>query len=268
MARTIVKWRYGTAPDYSYVWLLSTDPPPAAEAVVVDRINEAAVSIKQDQGTNAHYSIRPIDFSVPASSTRYKDWIAPDFSQGIDILQINFHAADIESGDEIVAGKMMIGQVGQMAAAATTGATVVTVAAPTGVLRPTALGGVIDEGFYLSFGTDDVTDEGLNAGTQTELTEYEVKRIGNETEVGGGNSTVQITLLSGLLADISQGTAANLVVRFVHDSVQTTKGGVYRFGEETESGGNLPANRRIRMGFKNNSSTDAKEIRAELSVLY
>lgn len=266
MARTIVQWRYGTAPSYTYVWLLSTDPAPAQDATIVDRVESGSVEIKQDQGTNAHYGAIQIAFDVPANSTRYKDWTSPDLTLGVDILQVNFNTSELSTGDKIVAGKCMIGQIAQVAVAASTGATVVTLAAPSGLLRATALGGVIDEGFYLSFGTDNVTDETLNTGG-SELAEYRIKRIGTETPVGGGVSTCEITLLSALQADVAQGASANLVCRFVQEPIEIVAGGDYHFGEETEKGGNLPAGRRIRTGYQNTSGS-AVRVRGDLSYLY
>jgi hypothetical protein len=39
-------WRYGTSP-YTYVWLPSTDPSPAADAVIVDRMSEGELKLNQ-----------------------------------------------------------------------------------------------------------------------------------------------------------------------------------------------------------------------------
>lgn len=271
MDRKAVQYRYlkqgEVPPNFTYEWRLATDPAPTGtDVTIVDTVSEESVSIKQDQGTNAHYGAIQIAFDVPTSATRYKDWTAPDLTLGVDILQVNFSASELSTGDRIVAGKCMIGQIAQVAVAASTGATSITLAAPTGMLCPTALGGVIDEGFYFSFGTDNVTDETLNQGG-SELAEYRIKRIGNETEIGGGVSTCEITLLTALLADVAQGAAANLVCRFIQEPIEVVAGNNYSFGEETEKGGNLPAGRRIRTGYENNSGS-AVRVRGDLSYLY
>lgn len=264
MARTIYLWRYGTPPVEEWA-----EHSPAPGAVIVDSIVDSLVEVKQERKTPGHYHLKPIYFDVPVGKTRYKDLVIPDYTNGMDILSCQFPTEDMESGDEIVAGKFLIGPIGQLAAPAAQGDTVVTVASTLGVLKTTRLGGALDEGFLLSFGVDDALDTDLNAEppTKTELPMFEIKRLGTETPVGGGNATCQITLFTGLDQAKSAGDPVNLIVAFVKESIPIVKNGTISVGGETLTAANCPANKRLRVGFKNNGA-NAKNIRGFLGMLY
>lgn len=268
MSRRILQYRHGT-PPYSYVWLLDTEAPPAGDAVIVDSVNENLSEIKQERKTPGHYVLTPLVIVVPAGKTRFKDWVVPDYTNGMDVLSCKFPTSGLEDGDEIAAGKILIGVVGQLAADAAQGATSITVASVEGVLRTTLLGGALDEGFMLSFGTDDAADTDLNAEppTKTEKPTVEIKRLGTETPVGGGNAVCTLTLFTGLPDALTAGTPVNLIVAFVKDPVPISQNGVIDFGGETLTAANVPAGKRLRVGFKNNGAA-SKTIRAMMATLY
>lgn len=268
MGRRILQYRYGT-PPYSYVWLLDTEAPPAGDAVVVDSVDGNLIEIKQERKTTGHYVLTPLVISVPVGKTRYADWVVPDYTNGMDILSCKFPTNNLEDGDEIVAGKILLGKIGATAADAVAGDTTIKVASIEGVLRTTLLGGALDEGFMLSFGTDDATDDDLNAEppTKDEKPMVEIKRLGTEQKLGGGAAMVELTLFSGLPADVAAGTAVNLIVAFVKDPVPLSTNGVIDFGGETLTAANLPAGKRLRVGFMNKGTVD-KTIRAMMATLY
>jgi len=233
------------------------------------------VVIQQQRGSNGHYRILPLSFSVPAASARYKDFVVPDYTNGMDFMSFHVHCGDFDSGDEIVAGKLIAGKIGSVGVGAATGDVEVLIASTSGILQPTAEGGKIDEGYYLSFGSETSTDATVNADTSgdvsnpnSELREYEIKRIGAETPIGGGNSIVPITLFSPLAADISAGTAANLVIRVAQTAIPVVKGDILDVGMEYLQAGNVPPGRRLRVGFRNSSATEAKEFRGTFRMLY
>lgn len=277
MARTIHRWRYGTAPNYSYAWLLSTEAAPAADAVIVEKITEGTVEIRQERKTSGHYVAKPILIAdVPASGgVRYTDLIIPDYTNGLDLLSAHVDTSQFTTGDEIVCGKVIIGPIGQLAAPAAQNDTVITLASVLGVLRPTALGGALDEGFCLAIGTDTATAASINGGPPTgnflnpdqELKEYEIKRIAAEQDIGGGNATCQVTLFTGLAAGHSAGATVNLVCPFIKDYVQVTQGGMLNLGGETITAGNVPAGKTIRFGYRNNGGSQ-KTIRAMFGMMY
>lgn len=260
----IYQWRYGNPPVL--VW---AEESPDPDAVIVGSIDDNLMEIKQERKTPGHYVLTPLTFAIPAGKTRYKDWVVPDFTNGMDILSCKFPTNNLEDGDEIIAGKILLGAIGQVAADAAQGATQITVASNEGVLKTTLLGGALDEGFMLSFGTDDATDADLNAEppTKDEKPMVEIKRLGSETPVGGGNAVCTLTLFTGLPDDVPAGTAVNLIVAFVKAAVPISNDGVVDFGGETLTAANVPAGRRLRVGFKNNGAVD-KTIRALMATLY
>lgn len=268
MGRRILQYRYGTSP-YTYVWLLDTEAPPAGDAVIVDSVDGNLTEIKQERKTPGHYHLKPVVFDIPAGKTRYKDLVIPDYTNGMDVLSCQFPTDDLESGDEIVAGKFLIGTVGQLAAPAAQGDTVVTVASVLGVLKTTLLGGALDEGFMLSFGVDDALDTDLNAEppTKAELPTFEIKRLGSETPVGGGNAVCAVTLFTGLDGAKAAGTPVNLIVAFIKEPVPIVKNGILSIGSETLTAANCPANKTLRVGFKNNGAAQ-KTMRGFLGMLY
>lgn len=276
MARTILVWRYGAAPNYTFAKLFDYEAPPAADAVIVDKITEATQEIRQERKTPGHYGPMKVSFAVPAGKARYWDLVVPDFTNGIDPMGVHFYAGDVDSGDEIVAGKLLAGAVGTVIQDAAQDATVVKVRSQIGVLAPTLKGGVLDEGFYASFGTENSTADAINTADPTadfdnpapELKEYRIKRIATPTVVGGGYEDVDLTFLTGLAAPVTAGTSANLVVRFVPEILEVTKGQLYGLGLETLSAGNFPPNSRVRLGFRNVVGGASKTVRAVLAALY
>lgn len=272
--RGFICWRWGSPAQTR--WVPDDEPAPDPSAEPVNYRSLMEFSARQEDKSNGHYGAYPLCFDVPAGKTRYIDFPVPDYTRGLDLLQIHWPANDWEMGDLIVTGKLMAGQIGQLASDAAQGATVVTVASTLGVLKPTSLGGSLDEGFFLSFGDDIVTDANINAADPTinlinpspELPELEIKRLGVETDIGGGNGTCSITLFSGLPSAIAAGTPVNLVVRFIRGSLEIATGDVIDMGVETLKSGNLPGLRRGRFGAKNTSASTNKRVRARLSMMY
>lgn len=225
-------------------------------------------SLSQERNTPGHYRPVPITIAdVPAGETRFADYVVPDLTHGVDWSNVRVFTSELDTGDEIVAGKLLAGQIGVLAADAAQGATEVSVVAPSGVLMPTALGGVIDEGFFVSLGNEASTAEALNAGDSDELAEIEIKRIGQQQDVGGGNSLVQISLFTPIGEAAVAGTPVNLVVRVVTQPIVLVKGYPLDIGGTVLTAGNLPPNRRVRFGFKNNG-VGTKTVRSIFEVLY
>src|SRR3990167_10904087 len=97
---------------------------------------ETKTEIIQQRETAGHYCLLPLVIpNIPPGEARYKDYVVPDFTNGVDWLNYHFYAGDADSGDKIATGKLLLGQVGQLAAPAAQGSTQIVVAAPTGVLR-------------------------------------------------------------------------------------------------------------------------------------
>jgi len=274
--RALFQYRYLKAgdvlPNYSFEWRLAADGPPAGtEIAIVDQASETLTEIKQSRKTNGHYWPFGLEMDIPASKTRYKDFVIPDYTNGIDFMGAHFTTKGWGSNDEVVAGKLMVGQIGQLAAPAALGATQVLVATTAqGLLKPTLLGGAIDEGFNLSFGVDDVLDSDLNADpvVKPELPEFEIKRVGAEQDAGGGVYLCQMTLFTGLDAAKAAGLPVNLVVPFVKSPFKPGDGGRMGLGLETFVAGNCPPSRRVRFGVKNVNPATALELRAVLAFLY
>lgn len=274
--RALFQYRYlkagDVAPNYTLEWRLDTDATPAGtEIVIVDQVSEAVVEIKQQRKTNGHYWPIGLEMDIPANKTKYKDFVVPDYTNGLDFLGANFTTKGWGQNDEVVAGKLMIGQIGQLAAPAAGGATQVLVATTAeGLLKPTLLGGAIDEGFNLSFGVDDILDSDLNAEpvVKPELPEFEIKRVGAETSGGPGVYLCQVTLFTGLDGAKAAGAPVNLVVPFVKSPFKPGADGRMQLGLETFVAGNCPPNRRIRFGVKNADLATALELRAILAMMF
>ena len=242
--------------------------------------NEPNIVIKQERKTVGHYKMLPINLTVPAASTRYADRVVPDYTRGLDWLSSLFDGSGVvETGDEIVCGKLLVGQIAAVAADAAQDATTVVLAGPATVLKPTTDGGALDEGLFLSFGTENTTAAGINAAPPTatngrtfsnpdqELREYEIKRIGTPTPIGGGNVTVAITLFTGLAAAVTAGTAANLVSNAIPEPLMMSAGERLDIGGQAVTSGNMPSGSKIRVGFTNNGA-GSKTICGKLIVLY
>lgn len=248
--------------------------PNRAHCVPVVVRDEVKTRVQQSRGTSGHYKPLPVVFAVPSGKVRYKDVTVPGLSAGIDWMDLDFLAADVTSGDKIVMGKGFMGVVGQVAANAAQGATSVLVASTPGVLAPTSRGGVLDEGFFLSFGAESTTDSDLNTAADAadpgddrnpaaELPEYMVLRLSDQDE----NGVAQIQLAQPLADAITAGAFVNLIVRVVDEPVEITKGKHYHFGAQALEAGSLPAGAKLRFGFRNESDHD-ETVRAELHTLY
>jgi hypothetical protein len=239
----------------------------------VDLVKE--VILRQERLTPGHYTPKSLSFTIPPNEFRYKDIVIPDYTNGMDILSAMFDSSQVDTGDEICCGKVIIGKIGVLAAPASAGDSVVIVASTAGVLRSTLQDGALDEGFNLSFGVEASTDSAINSGPPTgnplnpdqELKEYEIKRIGAETDAGGGTYTCAVTLFSTLASSVAAGTDVNIVAPFIKEPIPITKNGMINLGGETLTAGNIPANKRIRFGYKNNGAAE-KTIRAVLGMLY
>jgi len=255
------------------------DNSPSISIVPVS-LKDGATYIKQERKTVGHYNLRPLKIEgIAAGATKYKDVVVPDLTRGWDWLNVHFNANDADSGDMLVAGKLLGGQIGSVAAPASSGATTIMVASQPGVLVSTEKGGAIDEGFYLSFGVEASTADAINAigggppgsGTldnpEGELREYQIKRIGAETPIGGGLVMVAITLFTPLAADVAPGTNANLVVRGIPEPIEVTKGDNVNVGGDAFTSGNLPAGTRVRFGYKNTGNA-SKTVRGVWTVFY
>jgi len=272
MARKLYRWRTGTDPNYTYTWAAD---PPATDAVAVDVVDESLQVIKQHDLSSARYQMVPVIFDIPALSTRYHDTTVPDYTTGWDIRYAEIPANALTTGDLLVTGKGMVGKIGAIAVPASIGATQVTVVSTFGVLRQHSLGGVVDEGVFLSFGTESSTAAAINAtdpsanliNPSPELPEYEVKRISAETDIGDGLGITTFTLFSALADDVAPNDDVNLVVRFIRDGIEITTGEFFTIGDEVLGSTNLPAGRIVRVGYKN-TSISAARVRGRLVVLY
>lgn len=282
MSQMLFRYRYlktgDTAPNYTYEWKLDSETPPA-DAVIVEAVGGESIEIKQERKTNGHYWPLPMVFDVPVAKARYKDLVVPDYTNGLDVLGAHFDAADSDSGDELACGKLIVGKVGALVGGGGAGSTTVTIRSTKGILAPTKLGGVLDEGFYLSFGAEASAADanGLIGGNEPtgdlvnpdqELKEYEIKRIGSPVDVSGVADDVAITLFSALTGTVAPGTDANLVVRFIKQVIPITKGNRYDLGLETFISGNMPANKRFRIGYRNAVGVLSKTIRTYIPALY
>ena len=268
---------YGTHPAGGLLAAHDDTPsPPVAQPVTVD--NDPGVVVQQQSKSNGHYRAVPLLLlGIAPGATQYSEIVVQDYPKGMDWHNAHFYAGDSDSGDVIAGAKMLVGKISVLAAAAASGDTVVVVAGPAGVLKTMALGGALDEGFYLSFGTEQSTAAVINAanppGTGTlsnpqgELTEYEIYSFGAQTPIGGGNVIVQITLLTALVADLTQGMDVNLVVRGIPEPIPITKGDTINIGGDVLTAGNMPAGSKLRYGYQNNGP-GVKNIRGVLTALY
>ena len=251
------------------------DPVPVVQPL------DSTVKVKQERATAGHYRPIPIVFAVPTAKVRYYDWIVPARTNGTDWLALLFNAGDVTSGDEIVMGKGFLGVIAQVAANASSGDTSITIAS-TANLSATLRGGYLDEGFFLSFGTEATTagptdgslipslnysadqpSPGNDNNPNAELPEYEIGTLRDQDASG----VTTIGLLTPLAANISAGTPVNLVVRVINDPIPVTKGADYNFGGHVLTAGALPGGTKIRFGFRNNSGAD-EMVRAVFETLY
>lgn len=229
------------------------------------------VYIRQQRKTNGHYLYQPICFDVAPNKATYFDYVVKDFTHGVDWLSTVLNCRDLDSGDKIVTAKAFGGTFGGLAAV---DGNVVTLASPTGyLLSPTAQGGILDEGYYLSFGEETSTVEELNEATITdyanpspEKKEYQIKRIGSAIIAGDGSGTVEVTLFS-TPSGITPGDAVNLVMRAVDEALEVTEGDVIDVGGQALTSGNIPGNKRLRFGYYNSTGV-TKRVRARLALLY
>lgn len=247
-----------------------------AEVVGLSRVPFNDVSIKQQRSTPGHYKLVPLVIAdIPVGQVRYNDYVVPDYTHGLDWLNAHFYAGEIDSGDQIATAKLIGPKIGGLAAQALTGATSVAVVSTPGVLVPTARGGALDEGFCLTFGTENSTAVAINSAPPSgsivnpdqELREYEIKRIGLETPVGGGLVAVTIELFEALATDYAAGLDVNLIVRAMSEPIPLTSGDSINIGGDVFESGNMPPNSRVRFGFKNNGASP-KTIRGMFTVLY
>ena len=277
MARKAIQYEFIDGGVTKKQWRVSADPVPTHDAGtnprIIDTLEESSIEIRQHAKSSNHFQVIPVEFTVGGNTTQYKDIITPDYTKGWDPLSISHYASLATTGDQVVTAKILIGKIGSVASAVTAGATEVTLASSKGILLPMILGGVLDEGFYLSFGVENSTDAELNAGItgdpvnpDEELKEYEIKRIGSEVDAGGGTFTNTITVF-GTLPAIAANLDANLVTRWVRSPISLISGQLIKWGSETLKGGNVPANKRTRFGYKNIGGT-VLTIRGSLSVLY
>jgi len=262
---------YGTHPAGGLIALHNNSPTP---------LDTQPVVVNQQAKSNGHYRVIPLSIlGIEPSATMYADYVVPDYPRGLDWHNAHLYCGDADSGDQIAVAKLLLGQVGSLAAPNNPGDTVVTVTGPASVLAPTASGGKLDEGFYLSFGVESSSATEINAvsggppGTGTpsnpegELTEYEIYSIGAQTPIGGGNVTVPVTLLVGLAAALTAGTNANLVIRALPDPLPITKGDTINIGGDVLTTGNLPTGSTVRHGYQNNGAA-VKNVRGFMTALY
>jgi hypothetical protein len=237
------------------------------------------VQVVQQQKTPGHYNMIPLVVGpIPAGETKYADYVVPNFTAGLDWHNAHFYAGEADSGDEIAAAKLILGQIASAAAPASQGDTTIVLVGYPQVLKPTSQGGAIDEGFYLSFGVENSSADSINTGDPTangrsianpngELAEYRIKRIGLPNPIGNGLVTVTIELLSALEENVAQNTNANLVIRGIPDPIPLTKGDTVNIGGDVLTAGNMPAGSILRYGYFNNGSSP-KTIRGIFTVLY
>jgi hypothetical protein len=225
--------------------------------------------IQQERNTVGHYRIIPLLLAaVPAGQTRYVDFVVPDYTRGLDWLSALFCGGDqVETGDLVCAGKLLFGQIAQVAVPATAGDTSILIVGPMGVLLDASDGGALSEGFYLSFGTEATTAAGLNAGPPSisgartwsnpdqELREYEIKRYSGQTLIGGGMCVVTVTLFTALEADVAADTSANLVSVAIPEPLTMVKGETLDVGGQSLVSGPMPPGARLRAGFRNNGAS-------------
>jgi len=215
---------------------------------------------------------------IGAGETKYADYVVPDLTFGLDWHNAHFYAGEADSGDQIAAAKLLVGKIAVVAAPAAEGATTIVLAGYPQVLKSASQGGAIDEGFYLSFGTEDSAAATINEGDPIandrtidnpngELVEYRVKRIGTQTPLGGGLVSVTIELMSALVADVAQNADANLVIRGLPVPLPVTKGDTVNIGGDVLTAGNMPAGAILRYGYQNNGASP-KTIRGIFTVLY
>lgn len=257
------------------------EQPNNSAPIPCNIVSDVSVAIKQERKTVGHYRPHPFTIEVPSDKVRYLDWTIPGYTNGIDWVGLIFNASDVSSGDEIVMGKGLMGKIGVLAANASIGATEIYVASSPGVLTTTARDGAIDEGFYLSIGTEnsvsgpftgadsgtlngeaDGIDHGEDINPNQELKEFEIIKFTDQDADG----VSKITLATSLAANITAGSDVNLVVRVISPEMPVTKGHVYNFGGACLRAGNLPGGSIIRVGYRNNSEAD-EVVRAYLETM-
>lgn len=263
MGKRLVKYRVGPPPDWTYIWLPDTDPAPANSDAIVDSMEENRPEIKHEVGSNGHYWVEGIAFDAagPAGTVTKKNiYTVPDFTRGVDLLGATLYGDLTKSGDRLIDGQVLIGQVA-VVIAADAGAKTVTLRSQIGVLKASAMGGKIDEGYYLAFGTETFAE--ANA-----LAEFMIKRIAAAVPVGDNvNEDVVITLDTFPGGAPTPGTPANLAVRFIRTPIELTGGEPIEIGKETFTGSPIPAGRVIRVAYERNQVTTVR-VRGHLSLLY
>jgi hypothetical protein len=270
---------YGTHPAGGLIAAHDNTPTPLPVQPVVVKAT-APVVVQQQQRSNGHYRILPlVILNIAAGMTKYNEIVVQDYPNGMDWHNAHFFTGDSDSGDQIATAKLLVGKIAVVGQPAAQGDTKVTLVGPAYVLNTTALGGALDEGFYLSFGTENsdlATINGVQGGPpgtgdlsnpEGELREYEIYTVGTPTPIGGGNVAVEITLFSALAAEVGQGVDANLVSRGVPEPLPLTKGDRIDIGGDVLSSGNMPAGSKLRFGYQNNGQA-TKSMRGHLTVLY
>jgi hypothetical protein len=252
MARRLLKYRIGPGPNWTYLWVDAADPIPANADAVIDIVEENASEIKHYAASNGHYRIEGVTFDVPAATiTRKNIYTVPDLTRGVDVMDGLLYPDPANDGDRLVGAKALIGQIAAVISA-NVGAKTVTLRSLIGILKPSSLGGKIDEGFHLSFGAETFSEI-------APLEDFMVKRIGAATPVGDGtNEDVTITLDTFPGVAPAPGAVCNLAVPFIGSPIEFKGGGGIDIGKETTTGRPLPAGRVIQVAYERVAATPGK----------
>jgi hypothetical protein len=263
MGRRIVKYRIGPGPDFTYLWLPDTEPAPAGANAIIDEQKDSSSEIRHHSGSNGHYWVEGIAFDAPGGAgtvTRKNIYVVPDLTRGVDLMGATLYGDLTKSGDRLLDGQVLIGQVAAVIAADAAAKTV-TLRGPIGILRSGSSGGRLDEGYYVSFGVETFVEA-------NQLAEYMVKRVGAPVPVGdNANEDVVLTLDAYPGSPPVPGTAANLAVRFIRSPIELTGGEPIEIGKETFTGSPIPGGRVIRVSYERNQA-GAVRVRGHLTVLY
>lgn len=225
-------------------------------------MSKGLVIIRQHNKSNQHYKIAGIAFNAPGpagTKTRKNVFTAPDYTNGIDVLNCEFFVEPTKAGDKILEAKALVGQVGTLISFDSANNKIV-VRSGKGILKNSASGGKIDEGFDISFGVEAYSES-------TPLPEFKIKRIADPVSVDANYEDVELTLFTFPETDPTAGQNVNLSINFIDPEIDLQAEDYINIGGQTFAASPLPAGAKIQVLYERNGAASAW-VKAKLVYLY